>query len=199
METLGTQVQLLFSFSACHRPYSGFLSGACPLCFPAHIGLPPKRTGSACIPPCGFVPQPDSPGNIRPATTHEAAPFALCYGLRFRQASLTRLTPEAFRPQSRRDAVSGQVQPRCYHPDPPSASVPERGIGTTATFTLQVIEFHTSYTLALCRRSRAVCGRKAPTLPPKRLGRAIMPKLQSAGAVSTNALLAFLKLSLPMC
>jgi hypothetical protein len=92
--------------------------------------------------------------------------------------------------QSRHDAVSGQVQPIRYRTNPPSASVPERGIGTTATFTLQVIEFHTSYTPALCRRSRAVYGRKAPTPPPKRLGRASMLKLQRTGAVCTNALLA---------
>jgi hypothetical protein len=45
-------------------------------------------------------------------------------------------------------------------------------------------------TPALCRRSRALCGRKAPIQPPKRLGRARMPKLPRAGAVSTNALLA---------
>jgi hypothetical protein len=44
-------------------------------------------------------------------------------------------------------------------------------------------------TPALCRRFRALCGRKAPTQAPKRLGRARMPKLLSAGAVSTNALL----------
>jgi hypothetical protein len=146
------------TFLACHWPYSGFCAGARPLCFPAHSGLPPKRTGSACIPACGFLPQPDSPGNIRPATTHEAAPFVLYYGLRFWQASLTRLNPENLWSQSRRDAVSGQVQPRCYHPNPPSASVPERGIGTTATFTLQVIEFHTSYTPALCDFGDALTG-----------------------------------------
>ncbi len=45
-------------------------------------------------------------------------------------------------------------------------------------------------TPALCSRSRAVCGRKTPTQLPKRLWRAIMPKLPSAGAVCTNALLA---------
>jgi hypothetical protein len=52
-------------------------------------------------------------------------------------------------------------------------------------------------TPALCRRTSVVCGRKAPTPPPKRLGRAIMPKLLSAGAVSTNALLAHISLQTP--
>ena len=131
---------------ACHWPYSGSCTGACPLCFPAHIGLPPRRTGSASIPHCGFIPQPDSPDNTRPATTHGAAPFVLYYGLRFWQASLTGLNSETIQFQSRLDAVSGQVQPIRYRMNPPSASVPERGIGTTTTFTLQVIEFHTSYT-----------------------------------------------------
>jgi hypothetical protein len=156
---------LSLTFLACHWPYSGSCAGARPLCFPAHIGLPPRRTGSASIPPRGFVPQPDSPGNTCPATTHGAAPFVLYYGLRFWQASLTGLNPEAMTVQSRRDAVSGHVQPIRYRTNPPSASVPERGIGTTATFTLQVREFHTSYTPALCRRFRAVCGRIKPDLP----------------------------------
>ena len=37
------------SFTACHRPYSGFLTGACPLCFPVSIDLPLRRRGSASI------------------------------------------------------------------------------------------------------------------------------------------------------
>jgi hypothetical protein len=53
-------------------------------------------------------------------------------------------------------------------------------------------------TLALCRRFRALCGRKQLELPPKRLGRAIMSKLLCAGAVSTNALLAPLCVQ-PLC
>jgi hypothetical protein len=52
-------------------------------------------------------------------------------------------------------------------------------------------------TPALCRRSRALSGRMKPKPPPKRLWRASMPKLQSAGAVSTNALLAHFAHILP--
>ncbi len=37
----------------------------------------------------GFVPQPDSPSYNRPASSYGAAPFALCYGLRFWLAPLT--------------------------------------------------------------------------------------------------------------
>jgi len=157
----GLRYYLSLTFLACHWPYSGSCASACPLCFLAHIGLPPRRTGSASIPRCGFVPQPDSPGNNCPATTHGAAPFVLYYGLRFRQASLTGLNPETITLQSRHDAVSGQVQPRCYHPNPPSASVPERGIGTTATFTLLVREFHTSYTPVLCGPPAPLTGSRA--------------------------------------
>jgi len=47
---------------------------------------------------------------------------------------------------SRLDTLSGQVQPIRYRMNPPPAYVPEREIGTTTTFTLQVTEFHTSYT-----------------------------------------------------
>jgi hypothetical protein len=46
-------------------------------------------------------------------------------------------------------------------------------------------------TPALCRRARAVCGRTEPKIP-RFLWRARMLKLQSAGAVSTNALLALI-------
>jgi hypothetical protein len=44
-------------------------------------------------------------------------------------------------------------------------------------------------TPALCGHARALTGRTQPKLPPKRLWRAIMWKLQRAGMVSTNALL----------
>ena len=39
-----------FSFTACHRPYSGSLAGACTLSFPASIGLLHIRRRSASIP-----------------------------------------------------------------------------------------------------------------------------------------------------
>jgi hypothetical protein len=36
----------------------------------------------------GFIPHPDSPSNNPPGFSHEAAPFALCYGLRLWLAPL---------------------------------------------------------------------------------------------------------------
>ena len=47
---------------------------------------------------------------------------------------------------SRLDTLSGQVQPRCYHPNPPPAYLPERGMRRTMTFTLQDTRGFTSYT-----------------------------------------------------
>ncbi len=43
----GLRYYLSITFTACRWPYSGFLAGANPLCFPASSGLPPRRTGSA--------------------------------------------------------------------------------------------------------------------------------------------------------
>ncbi len=48
-ETLGSQALPPLSVTACHRPYSGSLSGAYALCFPDSIGLVPHSRGSACI------------------------------------------------------------------------------------------------------------------------------------------------------
>jgi len=45
----------------------------------------------------GFVPHPDSPSYSRPGFTYEAAPFALCYGLRLWPAPLTGYNPHLMR------------------------------------------------------------------------------------------------------
>ena len=49
VETWGSQVLPPLSFTACHRPYSGFLSGVYDLSFPNSSGLLPENRGSACI------------------------------------------------------------------------------------------------------------------------------------------------------
>jgi len=93
-ETLGSQVLPPLSFTACHWPYPGSPAGAHTLSFPAGSGLLPGFRGSACIPAyAGFIPHPDSPSNNRPGFFHEAAPFALCYGLRLWPAPLTGYDP----------------------------------------------------------------------------------------------------------
>ena len=84
VETHGLQVQHLSSFSACRWPYSGSRTGAHTLCFPVHNGLRLQRrdsAGSRGLP--RFIPHTDSLSYVHPRKAHEAAPFALCYGLRF--------------------------------------------------------------------------------------------------------------------
>lgn len=81
-----------------------------------------------------FLPQPDSPDDSCPATNHEAAPFASCYGLRIWQVSQIGYDPLK---ASLLDTVSGQVPPRRYHLNAPPAYAPEREIGAAGTFTLQ--------------------------------------------------------------
>ena len=48
----------------------------------------PKRIGVYSV-LFGFIPPPGSPSYFHPASSHVAAPFALCYGLRFWPAPLT--------------------------------------------------------------------------------------------------------------
>ena len=89
-ETLGSQALPPLSFTACHWPYPGSPSGAYALYFPDGYGLLPKIRGSACIPAQRGL----SLSRTLPAITvqpsfYEAAPFALCCGLRFWQAPLT--------------------------------------------------------------------------------------------------------------
>ena len=47
--TQGSQVQHSYSFTSFKRPYPGFSTGACALCFPVNYGLLHKHRRSACI------------------------------------------------------------------------------------------------------------------------------------------------------
>jgi len=74
---------------------------------------------------------------------------------------------------SRLDTLSGQVQPIRYRMNPPPAYVPEREIGTTTTFTLQVTEFHTSYTIVFSSTKPPLATGKERDEPPKRYARGV--------------------------
>jgi hypothetical protein len=64
-----------------HMPFTS----SCTMAFPSIVQG--RRVSGLSRP--GFSPTQDSPSNTRPALVHEAAPFALYYGLRFWQAPLT--------------------------------------------------------------------------------------------------------------
>ena len=72
----------------------------------------------------GFIPPSGSPSYTRPIRAHEAASFVFV----LRPAGL------AGTPDWVRGAVSGQVPPRCYHPNAPPAYTPKRAIGVADSF-----------------------------------------------------------------
>lgn len=131
-ETLGSQVLPPLSFTACRWPYPGSPSSAFALCFPDGSGLLPINRGSACIPP----------GRIHPSTgLSQLCPFGRhlrgCT-IRFmlRPAALAS-TPDWVKPASfasRLGTVSGQVQPVCYHTNPPPAYLSKRATDKTTSF-----------------------------------------------------------------
>ena len=126
VETLGSQVLPLISFTACHRPYSGSLIGACTLCFPVSIGLLPKYRGSAYIPALQVYPSIGLP-QLCPS---DHILRGCTIRLTLRPAVLAG-TPDWVKPAypaSRLGTVSGQVQPACYHANPPSAYISIRAI-----------------------------------------------------------------------
>lgn len=79
-----------------------------------------------------FIPQSDSLSYTRPTTSYEAAPFALCYGLRFWPAPLAKYSP--YYNAGFHGTVSGQVQPVCYHTNPPSAYISKKVIDMITSF-----------------------------------------------------------------
>ena len=95
------------------------------LFFPAGIGLPLNSTGSACSPALAeFVPHSGSPSYMRPVRYHEAASFVFV----LRPAGL------AGTPDWVRGTVSGQVPPRCYHPNAPPAYISLKATGMAGSF-----------------------------------------------------------------
>lgn len=132
-ETLGSQVFPPLSVTACHRPYSGSLSGAHALSFPDSIGLLPHSRGSAGISAAAeFIPQSNSPSYIRPTSVLRSCTVRFM----LRPAVLAS-TPGWVRPAisaSRLGTVSGQVQPACCHANPPPAYLSKRAIDKTTSF-----------------------------------------------------------------
>ncbi len=79
---------------------------------PVGSGLPHKRRRSACSLPFGrFIPQPDSFSNACPTLRHEAAPFALCYGLRVWLAPLAEYDSRIYRTVGAGKSVAGGFRP----------------------------------------------------------------------------------------
>ena len=125
----GVQVLRFVSFIACRRPYSGFPIGACSHCFPIGVGLRPSRRGSACIRvsvtevTARFIPlHPTLPairvgGDLSRSCSVHFRITACEFGRRHR---LGLTNGKHTYHQQFRTAVSGQVPPRCYHPDAPS-------------------------------------------------------------------------------
>jgi hypothetical protein len=100
----------------CSRPLSSL---------PA-LAFPKTVVGRRVARLLGFIPQLDSLSNNRPVLSDEAAPFALCYGLRIWLAP--RAEYDSHHCDGRlRGTMSGQVQPPCYQNDPPPAYTPKKG------------------------------------------------------------------------
>jgi hypothetical protein len=123
-ETLGSQVFPPLSFTTCRQPYPGFPAGAFALFFPASSGLLRARKGSACIPTLS---------DLSLIRTLPAMPVRLLLRgctVRF----MLRPVALASSPDWVLEAVSGQVQPVCYHTNPPPAYIPKRAIGMLTSF-----------------------------------------------------------------
>jgi hypothetical protein len=131
-ETLGSQVLPPLSFTACHWPYPGSPAGALALCFPAGTGLLPVIRGSACIPTHSDL----SLSRALPATTarylltrlHHSLYATACGFGRPPWLDTTRNLASLL------GTVSGQVQPMCYHMNPPSAYISIRATDMITSF-----------------------------------------------------------------
>lgn len=97
-----------------------------PFAFLSALAFPKTVVGRRVSRFLGFIPLPDSLSNNRPGLSDEAAPFALCYGLRIWLAP--RAEYDSHHSDGRlRGTMSGQVQPSCYQNDPPPAYTPKKG------------------------------------------------------------------------
>ena len=88
------------------------------------LAFPPNVRGRRVSRLHGFIPQSGSPSYIRPIRTLEAASFVFL----LRPAGL------AGTPDWVRGAVSGQVPPRCCHPNAPPAYIPLKATGMAGSF-----------------------------------------------------------------
>ena len=130
-ETLGSQVLPPLSFTACHWPYPGSPAGAHALFFPAGSDLLPVLTGSACIPALRGL----SLTRTLPAiavrdflTRLHHSLYATACGFGWPPwLGTTRIAGLL-------GTMSGQVQPVCYHTDPPSAYTSVRATDVTTSF-----------------------------------------------------------------
>jgi len=133
METLGSQVLPPLSFTACRWPYPGSPPGASTLCFPDGSGLLPITRGSACIPPIRRIYPSTRLSQLYPSSRH----LRSCTIRFMLRPAVLAGTPDWVRPApsaSRLGTVSGQVQPVCYHTNPPSAYISKRAIDMITSF-----------------------------------------------------------------
>ena len=120
------------SFTACRWPYSGSHAGVHTLFFPTCSGLLPVCTGSACIPALrGLSLTRTLPAiAVRDFLTrlHHSLYATACGFGRPPWLGTTRY------PASLLGTVSGQVQPMCYHMNPPSAYTSKRATDVATSF-----------------------------------------------------------------
>ena len=132
IETLGSQVLPPLSFTACHWPYPGFPAGALALCFPTGAGLLPIIRGSACIPTHSDLSLnralPATPARQSLTRLHHSLNATACGFGRHPWLGTTRFSASLL------GTVSGQVQPACYHANPPPAYTSIRATDVITSF-----------------------------------------------------------------
>ena len=132
IETLGSQVLPPLSFTACRWPYPGSPAGALALYFPTGAGLLPIFKGSACIPTHSDLSLnralPATPARYLLTRLHHSLYATACGFGRPPWLDTTRNLASLL------GTVSGQVQPMCYHMNPPSAYISTRATDMITSF-----------------------------------------------------------------
>ena len=132
IETLGSQVLPPLSFTACRWQYPGSPVGALALCFPTDSGLLPIIRGSACIPTQSDLSLnralPATPARCIVTRLHHSLYATACGFGRPPWLGTTRNLASLL------GTVSGQVQPMCYHMNPPSAYISIRATDMITSF-----------------------------------------------------------------
>jgi hypothetical protein len=120
------------SFTACRWPYSGSHAGVHTLCFPTCSGLLPVCTGSACIPAMRSLSLtrtlPTIPARIHFTKLHHSLYATACGFGQYPWLGTTRFSASLL------GTVSGQVQPACYHANPPPAYTSIRATDVITSF-----------------------------------------------------------------